>query len=192
VTDTPRILAFAGSLRQGSYNKRLLRIAAEGAHEAGAEVTVIDLADYPMPLYDGDLERNEGMPEKARAFKKLLTGHHGLLIASPEYNSGMTAALKNAIDWASRRSDAEERPLAVFTGKVAAILGTSTGSYGAMRSLGHTRMVLTAVGVLVIPQQRAVPKAPEAFDGDRLKDPELDKGIRAIGARLIEVARRLG
>lgn len=191
MSDQPRILAFAGSLREGSYNKRLVRIAAKGARDAGAEVTVIDLRDYPMPLYDGDLERNEGMPEPARAFKQLVSEHQGLLIASPEYNSGMTGVLKNAIDWASRRSDAEERPLAAFTGKVAAIMGTSLGSYGAMRSLGHARMVLTAVGVMVIPQQRAVPKASEAFDGERLKDPELTKGIEAIGARLVEVARRM-
>jgi chromate reductase, NAD(P)H dehydrogenase (quinone) len=112
---TPRILAFAGSLRVDSWNKKLARLAAEGAKAAGAEITLADLRDMPMPVFDEDLEKRDGMPEGAKKFKALLLDHHGLLIASPEYNSSLSAALKNAIDWASRGA-AGEAPLAAFTG----------------------------------------------------------------------------
>jgi NAD(P)H-dependent FMN reductase len=115
---TPRILAFAGSLRTDSFNKKLARIGAEGARAAGAEVTLIDLRDFPMPVYDGDLEA-AGMPETVLQLKKLFLEHQGLLIASPEYNGSIPGPLKNAIDWVSRSAPGE-RPLASFTDKVAA------------------------------------------------------------------------
>src|SRR5262245_41278463 len=99
---TPRILAFAGSTRTESYNKRLVRIAAQGARSAGAEVTVIDLRDLPLPLFDEDLEKNEGLPASGRKLKDLFLAHHGLMISSPEYNSSISGVLKNAIDWVSR------------------------------------------------------------------------------------------
>ena len=107
MTDTPKILAFAGSTRTDSFNKKLVKIAAQGARAAGAEATFIDLRDFAMPLFDEDLEANEGLPRGARQFKDLLLAHDGLLIASPEYNSSLTAVLKNAIDWASRSAPGE-------------------------------------------------------------------------------------
>jgi NAD(P)H-dependent FMN reductase len=120
----PKILAFAGSTRTESYNKKLVRIAVASARAAGAEVTYHDLRDLPLPFYDGDLEAEEGLPANARKWKDLLLAHHGLLISAPEYNSSITAVFKNAIDWASRRVPGEP-PLACFTGKVAALMSTS-------------------------------------------------------------------
>src|SRR5438876_12428516 len=120
----PRILAFAGSTRGESFNKKLVRIAAEGARSAGGDVTLIDLRDYPLPLFDGDLEAADGLPEKARELKRLFLNHDGLLISEPEYNSSITAVLKNTIDWVSRPVP-NEPPLAGFTGKVAVLMSAS-------------------------------------------------------------------
>ncbi|HEY9661480.1 MAG TPA: NAD(P)H-dependent oxidoreductase, partial [Allocoleopsis sp.] len=119
MTYTPKILAFAGSTRTESYNKRLVKIAANGAKAAGAEVTYLDLRDLSLPLYDQDLEAQQGIPENALRLKELMRNSDGLLIASPEYNSSVTPVLKNAIDWASRPLEGEP-PLACFTDKVAA------------------------------------------------------------------------
>ena len=105
-----RIVALAGSLRSGSFNKKLIKIAATGARAAGAAVTEVDLRDIPLPLYDGDVEREHGLPPNAKVFKRLLIEHHGFLISSPEYNSAISAVLKNAIDWASRPVPNEPAP----------------------------------------------------------------------------------
>ena len=138
----PRILVFGGSLRAGSYNQKLATIAAAGATEAGAEVTLIALRDYRMPIFDEDLETEEGMPENAVKLKALFAENDGLIIASPEYNSGITAALKNAIDWVSRATSEDEAPLSVLKGKTAAILAASPGGYGGARSLAQLRPLL--------------------------------------------------
>ena len=122
-----KILAFAGSTRTDSYNKKLVKIAAEGARAEGAEVTLIDLRDFPMPLFDGDLEAASGLPEHAKRLKRLMIGHHGLLISTPEYNSSITGVLKNAIDWASREETDDEPPLVCFRGKTAALVSASPG-----------------------------------------------------------------
>ncbi|NEP45663.1 MAG: NAD(P)H-dependent oxidoreductase, partial [Okeania sp. SIO2H7] len=136
-----KILAFAGSARDGSYNKKLVRVAAEGARKAGAEVTYIDLRDLPMPLYDLDLQAKEGFPANVREFKDLMRAHQGLLIACPEYNGSITPLLKNAIDWASR-PEGDEPMLACFRDKVAAIMSTSPGALGGLRGLAHVRDIL--------------------------------------------------
>jgi chromate reductase len=180
----PRILAFAGSTRKDSYNKKLVRIAADGARQAGAEVTFADLRDYPMPLFDEDLEAAEGMPEGARRFKELLLGHNGLLIGAAEYNSGPTAVLKNAIDWASRKGPG---PLQAwpFAGKYAALLCASPGGLGGIRVLPMLRMILSNIDIHVIPDQLALPQAHEAFQEDgTLKDPKRQAAALAIGAKL--------
>ena len=104
-----KILAFAGSTRAGSLNKLLLRTAVQGAEAAGASVTVIDLADFRIPLYDGDLEAESGLPENAEKLQNLFLEHNGLLIAAPEYNSSITPVLKNTFDWVSRRDGAADR-----------------------------------------------------------------------------------
>lgn len=131
MTETPpRILAFAGSTRSDSFNKKLVQVAAGVAREIGAEVTVADLRDYPMPLYDGDLEEREGMPAGASAFKKLLCANDGILVATPEYNSSISGVLKNAIDWASRQESDDEPPMQAFAGKAAGIMAASPGRLG--------------------------------------------------------------
>ncbi len=190
---TPKILAFAGSTRTGSYNKQLVQVAANGAKAAGAEVTYIDLRDFPMPLFDEDLEKAEGMPETARKFKQLLVENDGFLIASPEYNSSITAVLKNAIDWASRPSEGEP-PLALvaFSGKVASIMAASPGGLGGLRGLVHLRSILGNIRVIVLPDQVAVPKAYEVFNADgTMKDPKQQESIENLGANLANVVAKL-
>ena len=127
---TPRILAFAGSLRRESFNKKLVPIAAKAARDAGAEVTLIDLKDFPLPLFDQDLEAGQGMPENGAKLRKLFTDHDGLLVASPEYNSSVTAVLKNVIDWVSRPAPGEP-PAVAFRGKVAALMSARPVPSGA-------------------------------------------------------------
>src|SRR5256714_3105493 len=161
----PKILAFAGSLREHSLNKRVLKAAMKGAQAAGAEVTFVDLRDYPMPIYNLDDHEANGFNENALKLQGLLTQHDGLLIASPEYNGSLPAALKNAIDWASRPSDRYPRS-AVFPGKFAAMMAASPGSFGGVRSLAHLRGVLTSVGVHVLPTEIAVPLVGDKFAGD--------------------------
>ena len=188
---TPKILAFAGSLRRDSYNKKLVRVAAEGAQEAGAEVTLIDLKEFPLPVYDGDVEEAEGLPRNAVRLKELFHAHDGLLISSPEYNSSISGALKNAIDWVSRPMDGEA-PLGAFDGKVAALMSASPGRLGGLRGLVTVRSILGNIRVLVLPEQLAVSSANEAFDeAGGLRDAAQAEGVRNLGARLAGVLRRL-
>ncbi|MBW4426338.1 MAG: NAD(P)H-dependent oxidoreductase [Nostoc desertorum CM1-VF14] len=191
MASTPKILAFAGSTRIESYNKKLVKIAAAGAQAAGAEVTYIDLRDLPLPLYDEDLEAQEGLPANARTFKDLLISHQGLLIASPEYNSSLTAVLKNAIDWASRPAP-NQAPLAAFAGKVATIMSASPGALGGLRGLVHLRSILGNIKVLVLPDQIAVSKAYEAFNPDgTLVDPKQQESIEKLGDGLTKILLKL-
>ena len=154
----PKVLALAGSTREASFNKKLVQLAAAGARAAGAEVTRIDLRDLALPLYDEDLETRAGLPAGARQLKDLMLAHQGFLISSPEYNSSLSAVLKNAIDWASRPVTGEA-PLACFTGKTAAIMSASPGALGGLRGLVHSATVLGNINVLVIPDQVAVMSA---------------------------------
>jgi NAD(P)H-dependent FMN reductase len=187
----PRILAFAGSLRRDSLNKKLVRVAADAVRAAGGDVTLIDLKDLPLPVYDGDLEAAEGIPPNARTLKELMKAHPGLLIASPEYNTSIPGALKNAIDWASR-SEKGEPPLAAFEGRIAALLSASPGALGGLRGLLTTRSILSNIRVLVIPEQVGVPKANEAFGPDgKLLDPKLSAAVEKLAKRLVEVVSKL-
>lgn len=186
-----RIIAFAGSTRTGSYNKNILKTAVFGAREAGAEVSVIDLRDYPMPLYDGDLEEKEGIPENGKKLKDLFNTHHALLLALPEYNSSISGVFKNTIDWISR-TEKGEIPLQCFIGKVAGLISASIGAYGGMRGLVHTRAMLENINVLVMPDQVCVSRAAEAFDEDgNLKDEKLKKKIEKLGANLVDLTLRV-
>ncbi|MDY6804157.1 MAG: NAD(P)H-dependent oxidoreductase [Cyanobacteriota bacterium] len=186
-----KILAFAGSAREGSYNKQLVRVAAEGARKAGAEATFLDLRDLPMPLFDEDLEAKEGIPANVRKFKDLMKAHQGLLIACPEYNSSITPLLKNAIDWASRPEEGEPM-LACFRDRVAAIMSASPGALGGLRGLVHVRAILGNIGVLVLPDQKAIPKAFEAFNDDgSLKEPKQQEAVENIGAKVATVLAKL-
>lgn len=181
----PHILAFAGSLRAGSYNKKLVRVAAAAAEQAGAQVTVINLDDLPLPLFDEDLEA-KGTPENATRLKALMKEADGFLIASPEYNSSVSAALKNAIDWASRPAEGEP-PLAAFAGKAATIMAASPGGLGGLRGLVTLRSILGNIQVVVLPDQHALSKAHEAFDdNDQLKDEKTAEKIAGLGRGLAE------
>ncbi len=187
-----KLLAFAGSARAASYNQRLVRIAAAGARTAGAEVTVLELRDLPLPLFDEDLEAAQGMPENARTLKALLRAHDGFLLASPEYNSSLTAVLKNAIDWASRTESDDEPALSAFRGKTAAIMSASPGALGGLRGLVHLRSILGNIGMLVLPDQVSIPAAYEAFAEDgTLLDARKQEQVLALGRQLASVAGKL-
>ncbi len=182
---TPRILAFGGSLRRDSFNQKLAAIAAQGAREAGAEVTLIALRDFPLPVFDADLEDASGMPEAAKRLKQLFIEHHGLIIASPEYNSSITAALKNAMDWVSRTESDDEPSLVAYSGKSAVLCAASPGALGGLRGLVHVRAILGNIGVTVLPDQVAVGKAYEAFREDgSLADEKQAARVKALGAQL--------
>ena len=187
----PKILAFSGSLREGSYNQRLVGIAAAGARAAGAEATVLDPRDLPLPLYGGDLEAREGLPDNARKLKELMKSHSGFLIASPENNSSLSAALKNMIDWASR-AEGDEPPLVCFRDKVAAVMSASPGGLGGLRGLVHLRAILGNIGVLVLPDQKAISQSADAFNDDgSLKDHRQQEAIEKIGAKVAAVLSKL-
>ncbi len=187
----PRILAFAGSVRAGSYNARLVHIAADGARAAGAEVTVLHLKDYPLPLLDEDLERQQGTPENAAKLKQLFLDHDGLLIASPEYNSSITPLLKNTIDWISRPAEGETM-LAAYQHKVAAIMAASPGGLGGLRGLVHVRSILSSIGVIVLPDQIAVPQAFEAFDDQgQLRDEKQHARVQSLGKSVAQIVTKL-
>jgi chromate reductase, NAD(P)H dehydrogenase (quinone) len=187
----PRILAFAGSTRTNSLNKKLVKIAAMGARDTGAEVTFIDLRDFPMPLYDEDLERQSSLPSTARKIKDLFLSHQGLLISSPEYNSSISGVLKNTIDWVSRQSDGET-PLSCFQDKVAGLMSASPGGLGGLRGLVHVRAILENIGVLVIPNQTAISKAHEAFNLDgTMKDEKQEQQVKKIGANVTKMLLKI-
>lgn len=182
----PRILAFGGSLRAGSFNQKLATLAAEAARAAGGEVTLIALRDFRMPLFDEDLESEDGIPENARKLKALSAEHDGLIIASPEYNSTITAALKNAIDWVSRSTSEDEPPLAAVAGKTAAILSASPGGYGGARSLAQLRPFLENIKITVLKDQVSVPKAHEAFDeAGNFADSAQADAVKSLMAELV-------
>ncbi len=185
--NTPRILAFGGSLRRDSFNHKLVAAALAGARAAGAEVTLIALRDFPLPVFDEDLEEVEGMPAAAKQLKQLFREHHGLLIASPEYNSSISGALKNAIDWVSRAESDDEPPLVAFKGKTAVLCAASPGAFGGLRGLVHVRAILGNLGVTVLPDQVAVSKAHEAFQADgSLADERQAARVRSLGTQLAQ------
>lgn len=189
----PRILVFGGSLRAGSFNHKLAALAAEAAHDAGADVTLISLRDYRLPLFDADYEEADGKPDPAKKLKEMFVRSDGFIIASPEYNSGMTAALKNTIDWVSRADSDDEPPLVAFNGKSAAILAASPGGYGGARSLAQLRLLLENIKVDVIDGQVTIPKAHEAFTvDDRLIDAAQMAAVRELVGRLVEKLRKGG
>lgn len=188
---TPKILAFAGSTRSASYNKLLARAAADAARTAGAEVTFLDLRDLPLPLFDEDFETEHGLPDNAKQLKALFRDHHAFLIAAPEYNSSITAVLKNALDWASRAETDDEPPLSAYRGKIAALLSASPGALGGLRGLVHLRAMLGNIGVIVLPDQVALPKAHEAFDATgQLKDERPAKQVTALARGLVSFLQK--
>jgi len=186
-----KILAFSGSARTDSYNQKLVKIAAFGAEQAGSQVTIISLSDFAMPIFNQDFETAEGIPEAARQFKQLLIEHDGFLIASPEYNSAFSPLLKNAIDWASRRAG-DEPPLLAYRGKMAVIMAASPGALGGLRGLVFLRLLLSNIGVTVLPDQYAVAQAGQAFNADGgLLDESARSTVVNLGAVLAKTLIKL-
>lgn len=191
-TEAPKIMAFAGSSRTDSYNKKLARLAGEDARKAGATVTFVDLRDFPMPLYDGDLEAASGLPEPAKRFKQLMIGHDGFIISAPEYNSSISGLLKNTIDWASRQETEEEPPLVCFRGKSVALFSASPGALGGMRGLVTVRSILGNIGVHVLPTQVSISKAHEAFDeAGTLKEAARRESVQSLAEALVAFVKKL-
>jgi len=191
MTTTPRILVFAGSAREGSFNKKLARIAANSAKAAGAEVTFIDLRDIPMPLFDEDLEAREGEHPNAKAFKDHMKAHDGFIIVSPEHNSTYSALLKNALDWASRRRQGEAK-FECFADKVTLMMSASPGQLGGLRGLLNLRALLSNISMIVLPDQLTLPSADKAFNEDgTLKDPAVQASVDKLTAKLAGFIRKL-
>ena len=186
-----KLLAFAGSTREGSLNQRLLDVAADMARAEGAEVTSIRLRDFDLPLYDGDLEAS-AFPPGADELRRLFIEHDGFLIASPEYNGSVSGALKNAIDWASRPRPGESLvALPAFRGKVAGIMSASIGPFGGLRGLLALRQILGTIQTLVATEQVLVPLAEKAFDGPELIEPLPKQLLPLMVKRVIFLADRL-
>ena len=189
----PKILVIPGSLRGKSYNARLAALATKELMLADADVTRISLMDYPLPIYDADLAEQAGPPDNAVKLKRLMGAHHGVFIASPEYNASITPLVKNTIDWISVVREGGEAQLAVYQNRVFALGGASPGRSGAMQSLLALRQVL-AVGcrALVIAEQVSVPNAEQAFDDmDELKDARAASQLKTVVRKLVETAKLL-
>ena len=182
-----KILAFAGSTRINSYNKLLVRNAVHIAEQQGATVTLLDLRDYPMPLYDGDLETNSGIPACALELRNLMKENHGILLSCPEYNSAISAVLKNTIDWISRPLPGDP-PLVAFSGKTAALLAASPGALGGIRTLASVRSILANLGMIVIPKQYAHGNAKDSFDPDgNLISESAQNRVSAVVEQLMQI-----
>jgi len=183
---SPRILAFAGSARRESLNRKLLAVAIKAVEAAGGVVTLLDLNDHVLPLYHGDLEAAGGLPSNAAKLIELVQTHAGLLLASPEYNAFITPLLKNTIDWMTRGDD---NP---FIGKVAAVVAASPGALGGSRSLQHARHLLLHLGCHVVPAQCMLPHAGEAFaENGGLISTRAQKSVDALAKQLVDLTRRL-
>ncbi len=187
----PKVLAFAGSARPGSFNRRLVRIAGRGAERAAATVTLLDLQALNLPLYDQECEERDGFPEPVLRLKHTMREQDGFLFAAPEYNASIAAPMKNVIDWASRPLPGEGWK-ACFAGKSAAIMSASPGPLGGLRGLVHLRAILASIHVLVIPQQLAVAKADQAFDdAENLQDPAQQASAENLGAGLVGLLKKV-
>lgn len=190
---TQKLLFFAGSAREGSHNKKLARLAAQIAEANGIAATFADLGDYPMPLYDRELEIGNGVPDNARKLRALMEVHGGILVAAPEYNASITPLLKNTLDWISRVRLEGEPPLQVFKTRVFAIVSASPGRFGGVRGLLTLRQVLSVgLQALVLPDQLSVPHAADAFDEKgHLKDKAQQELLKGIVGKLARAAKVL-
>lgn len=189
---TVKVLALSGSARRDSLNRKLLEVAARGVLDRGGEVTFISLADFQLPLYDGDFEKEQGVPGQVRELQGLFAESDALLIASPEHNGGYTALLKNAIDWISRPRESGESGVLLFAGKVAGVVSASPGPMGGIRAMLGMRGVLEKLGALVIPQGFSLGAAHTAFAEDgNLADGKAEAEVRLVGASLVRVTRQL-
>ena len=186
MTAPVRILAFSGSARRDSLNRKFLAFAVEAARGVESEVTLLDLNEFVLPLYHGDLEDRDGLPANAARLIAEIAAHDALLVASPEYNSMVTPLLKNTLDWCTR---ADTDP---FEGRVAAVISASPGPYGGVRSLQLAQQLLLKLGCHVVPGQCTLIHADKAFSADgKLVDARAQKSVRDLVARLVSTAARL-
>ena len=186
-----RLLAFAGSLRSASFNRRLIHVLAAGARDAGAEVNLIELREHALPIYDGDIEA-AGIPETVHRLQAMLAAADGLLIATPEHNGSMPALVKNTLDWMSRAQPDGRSGTELFEGKIAGICSASPGQLGGLRSLLVLRDALAKFGMWVCPKQVAVGNAATAFDAEGdLVDSKRRAAVHAVGAEVLRAAERL-
>lgn len=191
---TANILAFAGSSRKDSWNRKVLEVAIAGARDVGAIVTVVNLADYPMPIYNADWHAENGVPDSMRELRKLMMAANGILIASPEYNASLTPLLKNTIDWLSQDvgKGKDESGNAPFEGKIGGLMGASNGGFGTIRALPHVSYILSNLGVFMLPVV-AVPAVGKAFDENGVMTNERAKRmLSGLGARLAQTIVKLG
>jgi NAD(P)H-dependent FMN reductase len=187
-----KILVIPGSLRTGSLNAKLAATIALELSQAGAEVTRISLSDFPLPIYDGDLQSKSGVPKNAVNLKRMMGSHHGVLIVTPEYNSSVPALVKNTIDWISRVQDPHETRGQVFRDRAFAIAAASGNRLGGTRALAALRLILTACHAAVVPNQLALSFAEEAYDDkDRLKNAADIEAMGAMVRQLIEFSQRM-
>jgi chromate reductase, NAD(P)H dehydrogenase (quinone) len=187
-----KILVIPGSLRTGSLNAKLAAVAVHQFAQAGVEATRLSLADFPLPIYDGDLQARSGVPKHAVDLKRMIGAHHGVLFVTPEYNSSVPALVKNTIDWVSRVQDAHESRGQVFRDRAFAIAAASHGRLGGARAIAALRLILSACHALVIPNQLALAFADDAYDDmDRLKHPPDIEAMGAMVRQLIDVSQRL-
>jgi NAD(P)H-dependent FMN reductase len=187
-----KILVIPASLRSGSLNVKLAAVAAHELAQAGADVTRISLSDYPLPIYDGDLQAKSGVPKHAVNLKRMIGAHHGVLIVTPEYNSSVPALLKNAIDWVSRVQDSHELRGQVFHDRAFAIAAASSNRLGGTRALAALRLILSACRATVIPNQLALSFAEQAYDDmDHLKHSADIEALQALVRQLIDLSQRM-
>ena len=187
-----KILVIPGSLRTGSLNARLAAVASRELALSGAEVTRISLSDFPLPIYDGDLQAKSGVPKHAVNLKRMIGAHHGVLIVTPEYNSSVPALVKNTIDWISRVQDPHETRGQVFRERVFAIAAASGNRLGGTRALAALRLILTACHATVVPNQLALSFADQAYDEmDRLKHSADSEAMKALVRQLIDHSQRM-
>jgi chromate reductase len=187
-----KILVIPGSIRSGSLNVKLAAAAAQEFVRAGVDVTRISLGDFPLPIYDGDLQTRSGVPKNAVHLKRMIGSHHGVLLVTPEYNSSLPPLLKNAIDWISRVQDSGELRGQVFRERAFAVAAASAGRFGGARCLAALRLVLAACHATVIPNQLALSFADQAYDDmDRLKHASDIEALDAVVRQLIDVSQRM-
>lgn len=184
------ILVFAGSTRRESVNRKLAKAAAQAVEAAGGQATLLELADYPMPLYNGDMEAEDGPPENAFRLQEVIAAHDGLIVVSPEYNHSIPALLKNTLDWVSRTP--RVKGANPFTGKVAGLMAASPGALGGLQGLDTVQRVMTTVGALVLPKVVALPRADKAFDAaGHLTDEASARRVADLAAEVVAIAGKL-
>ncbi len=184
------ILVFAGSIRRESVNRKLARVAAQAVEAAGGRATLLELGDFPMPFYNGDLEAESGPPENAFRLQEIIAAHAGLIVVSPEYNHSIPALLKNTLDWVSRTP--RVRGANPFAGKVAGLMAASPGALGGLQGLDTVQRVLATVGCLVLPSVVAVPHADRAFDAEgQLTDATSFRRVEELAAKVVVVVGKL-